>query len=68
MLKLILQWLKAGIMIGGEFKESELGSPNEKTRIVSMWEGKNGFDFLGYHNRMVKCKRLDGREYYYPDT
>lgn len=131
MLKLIRQWLKAGIMIGGEFKESELGSPqggvispllaniylnyldtiwekhfskigklvryadefvvicknyksvqnafkavgeimkrlgltlsNEKTRIISMWEGKNGFDFLGYHNRMVKCKRLDGREYY----
>lgn len=36
----------------------------EKTRIVSMWQGKQGFDFLGYHHRMIKHKTDKGREYY----
>jgi len=42
----------------------EISLNKEKTKIISLWEGKQGFDFLGYHNRKVKSKRLNGREYY----
>ena len=130
-LKIIMKWLKAGIMQAGEIVESKLGSQQggvispllsniylnymdvvwekyyskigklvryaddfvvvcknykdvqhaykavqmimsrlelklskEKTRIVSMWQGKQGFDFLGYHHRMIKHKTDKGQEYY----
>ena len=29
-----------------------------------MWQGKQGFDFLGYHHRMIKHKTDKGQEYY----
>lgn len=130
-LKLIEQWLKAGVMIEGEYLETEIGSPQggvispllaniylhyldvvwekyyskigklvkyaddfvivcknykdvqhaqkavewvmnkleltinkEKTKIVSLWEGKQGFDFLGYHHRMLRHTTREGRRYY----
>lgn len=116
--KLIRQWLKAGVMDAGEFQESELGSPQggvispllaniylnyldtlwerhckhlgalvryaddlvvlcrtrrdadkamaylkhifrrlelqmhpEKTKLANLWDGQEGFDFLGFHHR-----------------
>lgn len=42
----------------------ELDLSMEKTRIVNLWEGKDGFDFLGYHNRKVKLKMKSGAQYY----
>jgi len=32
----------------------------EKTRIVDLREGAEGFDFLGFHNRLVKSRRYKG--------
>ena len=32
----------------------------EKTRIVELREGAEGFDFLGFHNRLVKSRRYKG--------
>lgn len=42
----------------------ELDLNMEKTRIVSLWEGKDGFDFLGYHNRKVRLRMKSGAQYY----
>ncbi|MBS4534379.1 group II intron reverse transcriptase/maturase [Clostridium sp. D2Q-14] len=42
----------------------ELTFSEEKTKTVSLWEGKDGFDFLGFHNRMIKHKNNRGYEYY----
>ncbi len=42
----------------------ELELNTEKTRIVNLWEGKEGFVFLGYENRKVKMKKNNGIEYY----
>jgi RNA-directed DNA polymerase len=120
MLKLIRQWLKAGVMVDGEYEESEIGSPQggvispllaniyldyldtawekhgqalgklvrfaddfviisknkkdaeqalklvkavmqrlelklhpDKTKLVSMWAGQGGFDFLGMHHKGI---------------
>jgi RNA-directed DNA polymerase len=36
----------------------------EKTRLVNLWESKEGFDFLGMHNRSMATHTLDGRKYY----
>ena len=35
----------------------------KKTKIVSMWGGKEGFDFLGMHHRRFTKTRKDGRKY-----
>ena len=128
-LKMIRQWLKAGIMSDGKYEESEIGSPQggvispllaniylhyldvvwekcgqtlgklvryaddfviisknkkdaehalktvqavmhrleltlhpEKTRLVSMWEGQGGFDFLGMHHKNI-LKVNDSQRY-----
>lgn len=42
----------------------ELDLNQEKTQIVSLWNGKEGFEFLGFHNRMIKHKNVRGYEYY----
>lgn len=39
----------------------ELTIHPEKTRIINLWDGKEGFDFLGFHNRKIKQKTRDGR-------
>ena len=130
-LKMIRQWLKAGVMVEGKFEESDEGSPQggvispllsniylnymdkvwqrhgkhlgklirfaddsviicktkkdanhamklvreimrrlelqlneEKTKIVGLWEGKEGFDFLGMHHRSGKQYTDRGQAYY----
>jgi group II intron reverse transcriptase/maturase len=35
----------------------------EKTRIVHLYHGAEGFDFLGFHNHMRESKRQPGRWY-----
>lgn len=36
----------------------------EKTKVINLWGGKEGFDFLGYHHRKTKQIAYSGREYY----
>jgi len=41
----------------------ELELSSAKTKIIDMWDGEEGFDFLGmYHKRMTKTTR-DGKKY-----
>ena len=128
--KLLWQWLKAGIMNDGNYQESDTGSPQggvispllaniylhyfdtmwekhgshlgklvryaddlviicrtkkeaehalnmmkgimarleltlhpEKTKLVSMWDGKGGFDFLGMHHRRLVAETGNGQKY-----
>lgn len=35
----------------------------DKTKIVGLWDGKEGFDFLGMHNRRFSKIRKNGRPY-----
>ena len=130
-LKLIRQWLEAGVMEEGKIKHSELGTPQggvispllaniylnyfdklwekygsdigeltryaddfvivcktrkdairtlgiiqaimrrleltmhpTKTRLVGMWTGEQGFDFLGMHHRKTKAETSKGKVYY----
>jgi RNA-directed DNA polymerase len=130
-LKLIRQWLKAGVMEEGTIRRSDLGTPQggvispllaniylnyfdrlwekhgkevgemtryaddfvvvcktrkdalhaykliqaimerleltlhpEKTRIVGLWTGEEGFDFLGMHHRKTKAETGQNRIYY----
>jgi len=130
-LKLIRQWLNAGVMEEGKVKHSELGTPQggvispllaniylnyfdklwekygadigeltryaddfvivcksrkdairalgitqaimkrleltmhpTKTRLVGMWTGEEGFDFLGMHHRKTKAETSKGKVYY----
>ena len=35
-----------------------------KTRIVGLWTGEEGFDFLGIHHRKTKAETSQGRVYY----
>lgn len=35
----------------------------QKTKIVNLWDGRDGFDFLGMHNRRFSRLRKDGRRY-----
>ncbi|CAG7653352.1 hypothetical protein PAESOLCIP111_06744 [Paenibacillus solanacearum] len=42
----------------------ELTLHPEKTRIVGLWTGKEGFDFLGMHHRKTKAETSQNRVYY----
>ncbi|WP_261381665.1 reverse transcriptase domain-containing protein [Paenibacillus cremeus] len=35
-----------------------------KTRIVGLWTGEEGFDFLGLHHRKTKAETSQGKVYY----
>ena len=37
----------------------------EKTRIVNLTKGAEGFDFLGFHNHMCESQKWPGRYYLY---
>lgn len=130
-IKLIRQWLKAGVMEEGNIKHSELGTPQggvispllaniylsyfdklwekygtdigeltryaddfvivcktrkkairalaivqaimkrleltlhpAKTRLIGMWTGEEGFDFLGMHHRRTKAETSKGKVYH----
>ncbi len=38
-------------------------TPSKKTKIVSMWDGKEGFDFLGMHHRRMTTETSKGQLY-----
>ena len=39
----------------------ELKLHSEKTKLTSMWDGKEGFDFLGFHHRRKKTETSSGK-------
>lgn len=39
----------------------ELELHSEKTKLASMWDGKEGFDFLGFHHRRKKTETSNGQ-------
>ncbi|MFY9592642.1 MAG: group II intron reverse transcriptase/maturase [Bacteroidales bacterium] len=45
-------------------KRLELKLNPEKTKLVSMWDGKEGFDFLGMHHRRISGFTREGIRYY----
>ncbi len=50
--------LKAATSIMGRL---ELELHSEKTKLTSMWDGKEGFDFLGFHHRRKKTETSGGQ-------
>ena len=51
-----MQWLQ------GRARGLHLRLHPDKTRVVAMASGDEGFDFLGFHHRMVRSRRF-GRKY-----
>lgn len=45
-------------------KRLELTLHPEKTKLVSLWEGKDGFDFLGMHHRSILTETSQAQRYY----
>ncbi|TJX64573.1 group II intron reverse transcriptase/maturase [Soehngenia saccharolytica] len=39
----------------------ELELHEEKTKLINMWDGKEGFDFLGFHHRRKKTETSKGQ-------
>jgi RNA-directed DNA polymerase len=129
-LKLIRNWLKAGVVYEGKYEESEIGSPQggvispllsniylnyldtkwelhcqhlgklvrfaddfvvvcrtkkeaqhalkaiewimeklelqlhpEKTKLINIWDGKEGYDFLGFHHRFKDTRTANGKKF-----
>lgn len=36
---------------------------SDKTKLVSMWDGKEGFDFLGFHHRRKVSETSKGQKF-----
>lgn len=45
-------------------KRLELTLHPEKTKLVPMWEGHGGFDFLGMHHRSIPTETSQAQRYY----
>ncbi|MDQ0191646.1 group II intron reverse transcriptase/maturase [Alicyclobacillus cycloheptanicus] len=53
--------LKAIQVLKAVFQRLELRMNREKSKLVSLWPGKPGFDFLGHHHRYMPMMRPGGR-------
>lgn len=51
-------------LIGKMMERLELTLHPTKTRIVGLWTGDEGFDFLGMHHRKTKAETSQGKVYY----
>lgn len=47
-------------------RKLELELHPEKTKFVNLWDGKGGFDFLGFHHR--RTMQENGKGKIYPTT
>jgi len=56
--------LHAHKLIRAIMERLELTMHPEKTRIVGLWTGEEGFDFLGLHHRKTKAETGQSRVYY----
>lgn len=50
--------------VNAVMKRLELKLNPEKTKLVPMWDGKEGFDFLGMHHRRISGFTREGIRYY----
>lgn len=48
-------------VLKGVFKRLELSINRDKSKLVNLWIGKPGFDFLGFHHRRVPIWGKGGR-------
>lgn len=55
---------KAMELIRAIMKKLDLTTHPTKTRLVGMWTGEEGFDFLGMHHRKTKAETSRARVYY----
>lgn len=56
--------IRASAIIQAIMKRLELTMHPTKTRLVGLWSGKEGFDFLGMHHRKAKAETSTGQVYY----
>lgn len=45
-------------------KKLDLTIHESKTKLVNLWDGKQGFDFLGFHHRWNQKRSKTGKTYY----
>jgi len=50
-------------VISDIMKRLEIQLHPEKTRFVNLWDGKEGFDFLGFHHRRKNIENGKGQKY-----
>lgn len=50
-------------LVRATMERLELTLHPEKTKLVSMWDGKEGFDFLGMHHRRIVTETGKGQKY-----
>lgn len=52
-------------ILKGIFHKLEIEMNEEKSRVVNIWDDKNGFDFLGFHNRKFPRVKKGGKIFYF---
>ncbi len=52
-------------VLNGVFHKLEIEINREKSRIVNIWDDKDGFDFLGFHNRKFPRVKKGGKIFYF---
>jgi Retron-type reverse transcriptase len=55
---------KAMVIVQAIMKRLDLTLHPTKTRLVGMWTGEEGFDFLGMHHRKTKAETSKAQVYY----
>ncbi len=55
---------QAMMLINAIMKKLDLTLHPTKTKLVGMWTGEEGFDFLGMHHRKAKAETSQGRVYH----
>ena len=57
------QALRSIDVLKAVFAKLELQMNTSKSKLVNLWDDKNGFDFLGMHHRKIP-KQIKGKEHY----
>ena len=57
--------MEALSILNGIFHKLEIEINREKSRVVNIWDDKDGFDFLGFHNRKFPRMKKGGKIFYF---
>ena len=57
--------MKTWSILKGIFHKLEIEMNQEKSRMVNIWDDKDGFDFLGFHNRKFPRMKKGGKIFYF---
>jgi group II intron reverse transcriptase/maturase len=57
--------MEAWKALNGIFHKLEIEINREKSKIVNIWDDKEGFDFLGFHNRKFPRMKKGGKIFYF---